>query len=157
MLWSFMTLFFKTPKFIIPRRKGQVSMSPHLSLDDVHRFTVRAFIVLLVSVHHIQALTSADQFYFLFSPKIIMDLPDKLGLSSFCNIIMIFINVSIESNEYMNNLFYNGIQYTTTYLNFKPISISYPALSNLKYPMQFSINVGITNDIMRHDCCSHGL
>lgn len=33
MLWSFMTLFFKTPKFIIPRRKGQVSMSPHLSLD----------------------------------------------------------------------------------------------------------------------------
>lgn len=32
-LWSFMTLFFKTPKFIIPRRKGQVSMSPHLSLD----------------------------------------------------------------------------------------------------------------------------
>lgn len=35
-----------------------------------------------------------------------MDLPDKLGLSSFCNIIMIFINVSIESNEYMNNLFF---------------------------------------------------
>lgn len=32
-LWSFMTLFFKTPKFIIPRRKGQVSMSPHLTLD----------------------------------------------------------------------------------------------------------------------------
>lgn len=31
MLWSFMTLFFKTPKFIIPRRKGQVSRSPHLS------------------------------------------------------------------------------------------------------------------------------
>lgn len=30
-LWSFMTLFFKTPKFIIPRRKGQVSRSPHLS------------------------------------------------------------------------------------------------------------------------------
>lgn len=86
-----------------------------------------------------------------------MDLPDKLGLSSFCNIIMIFINVSIESNEYMNNLFYNGIQYTTTYLNFKPISISYLALLNLKYPMHISINIGITNDIMRHDCCSHGL
>lgn len=88
-----------------------------------------------------------------------MDLPDKLGLSSFCNIIMIFINLSIESDEYMNNLFFyfNGIQYTTTYLNFKPISISYPALSNLKYPMHISINIGNTNDIMRHDCCSHGL
>lgn len=55
------------------------------------------------------------------------------------------------------SFFLNGIQYTTTYLNFKPISISYPALLNLKYPMHISINIGITNDIMRHDCCSHGL
>lgn len=74
-------------------------------LSESENLISPAFIVLLVSVHHIQALTSADQFYFLFSPKIIMDLPDKLGLSSFCNIIMIFINLSIESNEYLTNLF----------------------------------------------------
>lgn len=42
-----------------------------------------------------------------------MDLPDKLGLSSFCNIIMIFINLSIESNEYLTNLFF--LKWNTIY------------------------------------------
>lgn len=35
-----------------------------------------------------------------------MDFLDKLGFLLFCNIIMIFINFFIESNEYLINFFF---------------------------------------------------